>query len=227
MGVNTLVINGPEWKTPLTKVPDTRVGRARIRRDSQARGYYRLEGVAFDSEVYQVVKGRMPVTLLERKTGDIGGFDLNGHRAGQWKVWMLDDPLHWYGMGERVADLPPGKVLCAGLGLGLMVHHLVARDDVTKITVVEIDSDVVELVSPTLPKDPRIDVVQADYYHYIETIPKEDRPDSVLWDLAVGSHEETKFDFMRAEAMTAVYLPDVPLFRFGERKEPRPSWLNP
>ena len=196
-----LTIKGSEWSTPLTSVEPRRVRGARVRRISYTSGIYEFEGQrGYD---YYEVKGRLPVTVLELR-----------NRPG-WKMWMVDDPLHWIGMGERVADLPAGSVLVAGLGLGLMLHHMKARPDLTSITVVERDPAVIDLISPTTPSDPRVEIVEADYYDYIERPGL--HPDSVLWDLAVGSGEDAGFSFARGRYLTQRALPNAPLYCFGLR----------
>lgn len=213
-----LEIDARDWRTPLTGTDERTVGHARLKADSYGRGHYRMEGTR-GYEFYKVVKGRLPIMTLQRRHG----------RA--WKTWMVDDPLHWWGMGERVADLPAGSVLCAGLGLGLMVHHLVRRDDITDITVVEIDPDVIELITPTLPVDDRVRIVEADYYEYIAALPfmwdgELPLPDSVLWDLAVGSPDQTRSDFVKGQVLTTMSLPTAHLSMFGERRVPRPDWMD-
>lgn len=208
-------IPGDGWETPLTRAPDRRVGDAQIRHSSYPRGYFRMEGF-LGSELYQVTRTRLPVTELQRR-----------HRVGgrkEWKTWMVDDPLHWLGMEATVKALPPGRVVVAGLGLGLMLHHMARRSDLTEITVVEIDPDVIELIRPTLPSDPRVAIVCQDYYRYIE---KSERPDSVLWDLAVGHEDETVHDMLRGEVLTEMfYGQDIPLFQFGRRQTKRPDWMK-
>lgn len=202
----TLEIVGPAWTTPLTFVPPRQVGAARIRHETYARHFYDMEGVNGYAS-YRVVEGPLVVTLLQRR---------HPRDMRRWKIWMVDDPLHWYAMGQRVSDLPAGSVLVAGLGLGLMLHHMRMRADLTRIVVVEVDADVIRLIRPTLPDDPRVEIVEADYYDYIQNIRW--RPDSVLWDLAVGGFEDTLPDFVRARATAAVWLPEVPLYRFGDRR---------
>lgn len=198
----TLEISGRDWETPVTGW-ERQVGRARLHPTKYARGgYYQMHGVR-GGQYYKVVDGTMPVTELQRR-----------HRS-TWRTWMVDDPLHWFGMGEKVEDLPPGEVLVAGLGLGLMLHHMAARADLTRIVVVEVDEDVVQLVRPTLPDDPRVEIVVDDFYHHIETL--ETPPDSVLWDLAVGEGDSlgVRADFLRARVLVGRHLPGVPLFMFG------------
>jgi hypothetical protein len=59
-----------------------------------------------------------------------------------------------------------GHVLVAGLGLGMILWPIVAKPEVTKITVVEKNSDVCALVKPHLPKSSKLSVVQGDIYEW-------------------------------------------------------------
>lgn len=56
-----------------------------------------------------------------------------------------------------------GDVLITGLGLGLCVKNLLLKKSVRSVTVVELDPDVIELVSPCYA-GPRVRVVQADAF---------------------------------------------------------------
>jgi hypothetical protein len=158
-------------------------------------------------QFYRVSGGRLPVMCLQRRA--------EGRKT--WKTWMVDDPLHWCAMRELVLDLPAGRLLVAGLGLGLFAHHMLERPDITDIEVVEIDPDVIALITPTLPEDPRVKITQGDYYAHIEH-GLSVQPDAILWDLAVGNQEQTYPDFMRGMMLTTAFLPGVPLSCFGIRR---------
>ena len=208
-----LNVYGDQWRTPLTGATGEH-GKARLVSATYARGYYPMERVG-GHEYYRVRRERLPVTLLQRH-GTLGG----EHHPDGWATWMVDDPVHWFGMGERVAQLQPGRILVAGLGLGLMLHHAAGRADLTTIEVRELDPDVIELVSPLLPVDPRVSVVQGDFYERLEELaggPREAWPDAILWDLAVGNAEQTGGDMLYARAAVQTLLPGVPLHRFGLR----------
>lgn len=60
-----------------------------------------------------------------------------------------------------------GRVLVAGLGLGMVTHLLAELPDVTEVVVLENSLDVIELVKGTLPD--KITVVHADVYTYAPT----------------------------------------------------------
>ena len=153
-----------EWSTPASQYPLKKVGTARISRFTYNPGFYRMEGI----DGYMFFQVTMPIQITNLKIGR--------------KVHMVDDPLHWYAMREYVQNASPGHLLCAGLGLGLMVWWALEREDITRLTVVEINPDVIALVSPLLPKDDRLEIVCADYYEYRP----DSEPDCILWDLAVG-----------------------------------------
>jgi spermidine synthase len=72
---------------------------------------------------------------------------------------------------ERLSNLTivekaQGEVFIAGLGLGMIIHPILAKPEVTKVTVIEKYLDVVTLVEPTLPKKDvetgRVNIIVAD-----------------------------------------------------------------
>jgi hypothetical protein len=171
-----------KWETPLTDLPVVEVGNARLAKRIHKRGYYTMEGM--DGYELYWVRSRFIVRALERRV-----------KNGFWQVWMIDEPLHWIGLKRYVEKLPPGEVLVGGLGLGLCLHHMALSDRFTKITVVEIDPDVIDLVRPTLPSDDRVTIVNDDFYCYLQPGMKFD---GILWDLAVGTPEGKAKDIATA-----------------------------
>lgn len=202
-------VDGPSYRTPLTPFAGRRVGRARLRSTSLPRGYYPAEGT-YGFEYIRTMRGRLTTTELQRR---------GSSRDSGWQTWMTDDWLHWHAMRERVVALPGDvrSVVCAGLGLGLMLHHFKReRPDIERITVVELDPDVVALIRPTLPIDPRVAIVVDDYYRFIER-EDEPAPDAVLWDLAVGEKHETRDDVTKGIVLTARRWPNAYISVFGLR----------
>ena len=59
-----------------------------------------------------------------------------------------------------------GKVLIAGLGLGMVVKALLEKSEVTKIVVIEKSVDVINLTAKYYTIDARVTVVQADIFEY-------------------------------------------------------------
>ena len=203
-------IDGRTWKTPLTDVEMRTVRSARLKK-VHYRGTYYCEGVG-GFEFWRTPSW-LPVVSLQQKAGRV------------WRTWMVDDPVHWDGMREAVGELTGRRVLVAGLGLGLMLHHIAEQSRFESITVVEINPDVVELIRPTLPKDQRVKIVVDDYYRMLRD-GNSGRCDHVLWDLAVGGPECTRPELLRGWALTRAFFGCTPITQFGVRRTPRPQELD-
>jgi predicted methyltransferase len=179
--MNEEIIDISEWKTPATDYPEKEFGSARIVHGFYNNGYYNNYGVRRYS--YFRVVGQIPVTSLEiRKIG---------RGKEMWQTWMVDDPPHWWSM-QGYARNSSGKVLVAGLGLGLVIGELLKNVDVSSVTVVEHNKDVIGLISPLLPAaiDVKLDIVNKDFYEFInKTDNKFDRIIIDLWTTSSG--EET------------------------------------
>lgn len=131
------VLKIKNWKT--VDYPEKRYKSASITKTVYKEGYYLMEGVD-GYDLFQVLK---PITVTELRINN--------------NVVMVDDPLHWIGM-QRLAEACKGKVLIGGLGLGLILRHLKRNKNVSKIVVVEINKDVIELIKPLLPEDKRVSI---------------------------------------------------------------------
>lgn len=173
---DSTIIDISEWETPATNYPITNVGTARIIRSKYQKGLYHNYGVnRFD--YFQVTKP-ISVTALQIKNE-------------KWEDWMVDDPPHWWSM-QNYARNSTGRVLVAGLGLGLVTHQLLDSVDIDSITVIEINEDVINLISPLLPKaeNVKLEIISDDFYKFInETKDPFDRIIIDLW--TTGSGEET------------------------------------
>ncbi|MCU0308671.1 MAG: hypothetical protein MUE51_13070 [Thermoleophilia bacterium] len=73
---------------------------------------------------------------------------------------MCDAPFTLRNYGPFL-DAAEGDVLLTGLGLGCLVHGLVARPAVRSVTVLEIHPEVIGLVGPSV-RHPAVEVVRAD-----------------------------------------------------------------
>jgi len=103
--------------------------------------------------------------------------------------------LHCQGRGIVMSDTPDeqrdhyiavryarGHVLINGLGIGMVLAAVLKKSEVTKVTVVELDPDVVALVGPSYT-DSRVQIVTASAYDYQP--PKGERYGAVwhdIWD---------------------------------------------
>lgn len=57
-----------------------------------------------------------------------------------------------------------GECLINGLGLGMVLGAILKKPEVTRVTVIESERDVIALVAPTYTKDERVSIVHADAY---------------------------------------------------------------
>jgi len=197
-----LNIDAKHWVTPLIDVEDQQVGKARLRKTKYRKGVYPLEGVqGYD---YYKLEDSIQVTRLQILDG-----------GGHWQTWMMDDPLHWLAMKQYTDQLKSGSVLCAGLGLGLMVFRLLQRQDITEIHIIEQENDVIQLMLPLLPTDSRIGIANIDYYSYLA---KKEKFDNIFWDLAVGQPDETRPQFDKALALHRLLMPETFAVYFGMKE---------
>jgi hypothetical protein len=74
---------------------------------------------------------------------------------------MSDTPSEIREHADAIRDAT-GDVLITGLGLGCIVSALLAKPDVTSITVVEIDRDVIAITGPYYENEPRVKIVNMD-----------------------------------------------------------------
>lgn len=58
-----------------------------------------------------------------------------------------------------------GHVLINGLGIGMVLTNVLKKPEVTAVTVVEIDEDVISLVGPNY-SDPRVTIIHASAFDY-------------------------------------------------------------
>lgn len=78
------------------------------------------------------------------------------------QVWMTDAEFE-YRSNLRAIWEAHGDVLIAGLGIGFILPPILARPNVSSVTVVERNADVIDLVAPYFPK---VKVVHADAYQW-------------------------------------------------------------
>lgn len=60
-----------------------------------------------------------------------------------------------------------GTVLIGGLGLGCVTRGCLANPRVTSVTVLERDKDVLRLVAPHMPADPRLKIIHAEAEQWV------------------------------------------------------------
>lgn len=189
-----------EWKT--VDYPEKKVGTVEIKKIKYGKGMYLMEQVAG----YDLFEALKPITITT--------LSVNGNMV------MLDDPLHWLGM-KKLAEHSKGKVFVGGLGLGLIIHHLVKNPKVKKIEVVELNKDVIKLIKPLLPEG-KVKIFQGDI---LDQKWLERDYDTVILDVWVKSHKGKLREAGTEEPldMTAVLLkfrvsyPNASCYIWGHR----------
>ena len=173
------------WETPATHYPELATSTFRIHHSYYPRGYYSMWGVK-DYLYFKSAK-RIPLTMLQEK------------RGSRWHTWMVDDPPHWYAM-DIYAQAAKGRVLVAGLGLGLICHCLANNPEVMSIDVIEKSQDVIELAGSLIPRDERMEVYHTDLNSWIEE--NNGYPyDTIIVDLWTTSSGQKKMDMYYKEVL--------------------------
>ena len=185
-----------EWHTPATDYPESEVGNFRIHHIKQSRGYYNHWGL--DGYLFLKVKKPIPITNLQEK------------RNGKWQYWMVDDPPQQRAM-EIYAAHAHGRVLVAGLGLGLILHELAKNPRVNSVVVLEKSPEVMELMLSNIqylfePKkgEPLFVVTNEDFYEFIEN--DTGGWDTIIVDLWVSNSADEKMRIFYQEILPLHFM---------------------
>lgn len=93
-----------------------------------------------------------------------------------------------------------GRVLIAGLGLGMVLYPTLLKPNVTNITVVEINKDVIELIQPHVRIFPgankKLEIINNDIYDYEPPV----KFDTIYFDIWPESPSEEEQDELEATA---------------------------
>ncbi len=187
-------------RSPATDYREMTIGSARIIRIKQPPGRYPIAD--FHTPLI-TVQETVPVTHLQtREPGE------------EWRTWMTDEPAHWLMLHEIARRIKGPSVCMAGLGLGLILHVLAERTDITHVMVIERSQDVCDLITPNVPQSRtyRLHVHSTDFWTFV----KMNEPgtfDTFFIDLWRGSVTEQVYDVLaKAEIMTFCHPGSVSLF---------------
>jgi hypothetical protein len=109
-----------------------------------------------------------PYTVLYRK--------YSGSWGTNW-INIMQDTEAEYTEHDWLISRMSGDILIGGLGIGMINIPLLASDDVTSVTIVEKEQDVIDLVWDDCAKDDRFTVVCADINTW-------EIPEGSSWDAA-------------------------------------------
>lgn len=96
------------------------------------------------------------------------------------EVVMSDTPMEKR-TNQFFIDNAHGDVLIAGLGIGLIVLPIQDKEEVTSITILEKNPEVIEMVAEQLPLNDKVTIIQGDVYEH--TFPKGTKFNCIYFDI--------------------------------------------
>ena len=142
----------------------------------------------------------------------VGGYVPSG-RYAKLKVngcLMMSDTSMEHSTNWDVVHEARGHVLIAGLGLGMILHPILAKKEVAHVTVIEKYADVISLVGPSVKHD-KLTIIEGDIYE---------------WKPAKGTKYETIYFDIWAEQSTDC-LEDMRKLHFRFRPyKIKEGWMN-
>ncbi|MDV5550690.1 hypothetical protein QM162_00100 [Enterobacter hormaechei] len=110
----------------------------------------------------------MSLALRAEYTGNTDEFIPPGRYrrlSNGWDVVMSNTPME-IRTCQDFLERATGRVLINGLGLGMVLHAILQKEDVTHVTVIEKEQDVINLVAASFANDPRVEIIHADAMMY-------------------------------------------------------------
>lgn len=138
---------------------------------------------------------------------------LQERRNGGWHDWMTDDPIYWHMMAVYAA-MSKGRILVLGLGLGLVLRHLMQNPRAREVVVVERQPEVIEMVWGKFSLDERFRLEWGDFFDLVGSLGEFD---AVIADLWVGKAYEPSFCelFLRTYEAVSETWPNAVSFYHG------------
>lgn len=87
----------------------------------------------------------------------------------QPKNIVMSDSYHEYIEHQHLFDNACGNVLIGGLGLGFVNHYLINKPNITSVTIIEKEQEIIDMVWNFCPKDDRFVLIKDDVETYIPT----------------------------------------------------------
>jgi spermidine synthase len=85
---------------------------------------------------------------------------------------------------QKFLDVAKGDVLIFGLGIGLIVFPLLQEKDIKSITIIEIDSGLIDMISPIIKErdiHSKVEIINCDAFEYHNLINK--NYDTIYFDI--------------------------------------------
>ena len=140
------------------------------------------QGIAVISRYHYKDKDNVLFNLRSMRDGGYMFRMYDGHYCRlliNGKLMMSDTGLERISNKEFI-DNANGRVLIAGLGLGLIIHNIIDREDISEIIVIEKYRDVIDLVSPKFTH-PKLKIICADIFEWKPS--KGEKFDTIYFDI--------------------------------------------
>lgn len=139
-------------------------------------------------------KGVVRIDTIEKQSDPLGDMrvvmDAGAYwfrcKPGKYVRMILNGELMMSDTGmERYSNRPliekaNGRVLIAGLGIGMLLHNILDKAEVTEVLVVEKYQDVIDLVAPKF-KHPKLRIIHEDIDQF--QLDKTDLYDTIYFDI--------------------------------------------
>lgn len=91
---------------------------------------------------------------------------LEDKRLPPWeKIIMSDTPMERR-TNSHFVNNAHGDILIAGLGIGLILLAIQDKSEVTSITVIEKEPEIIDLITSQLNFNKKVEIIEDDIYHY-------------------------------------------------------------
>lgn len=141
------------------QVDEAREAEAQAPDTPNAKGDITLRFVVNGQSVYVVGKASERLSAFCARALDKAGVVVSVD--SQWSLRNRD------GTVLDQDDAPDGNVLIAGLGLGMILHPILGKPEVARVTVLERSEHVIKLVGPTVRSSPKLDIIQANVFDWV------------------------------------------------------------
>jgi spermidine synthase len=172
------------------KIPEASIGSARVEH------FTVTEAEARRSALRALITGRSSEMVAPGKYAKLV---VGGHT-------MMSDTDMEHETNRSLIHHAKEHVLVGGLGLGMVVFGLLARKPrISSLTVLEKNPDVIRLIRPHLPPDPRLVIVQADVFTW-KWMSKGTKFDTIYFDIWPSIHADNLHDVERLRAHATRWL---------------------
>ena len=138
------------------------------------------------SEILKPCKGERMAVVYDTVTTNMLLIDLAPDRM----FVVMSDSVAEKEMCEEAVKQARGDVLLFGFGLGLILIPIMNKPEVTSVTVVEINPEVLSLVASQLDLNDKVKIVQMDAHYYEPS----QKFDFIWWDIDVSGEQVTAYE---------------------------------